>query len=76
MKFWAVLGSRAAEKKNPPNCHKYAAFWGVFFNFCQLLRSLGDWKPFQSCFFLQISELEREYIFSIYTLISNSLPNT
>ena len=33
MKFWAVLGSRAAEKKTPPNCHKYAAFWGVFLNF-------------------------------------------
>ena len=23
--FWAVLGSRAAENRNP-NCHKYATF--------------------------------------------------
>ena len=28
MKFWAG----AAEKKTP-NCHEYATFWGVFFNF-------------------------------------------
>ena len=26
--FWAV---GAAEKKKPPNCHKYATFWGRFF---------------------------------------------
>jgi hypothetical protein len=28
--FWAV---GAAEKKKTPNCHKYATFWGGFFNF-------------------------------------------
>ena len=28
--FWA---GGAAEKKKPPNCHKYATFWGGFFNF-------------------------------------------
>jgi hypothetical protein len=28
--FWAVW---AAEKKKPPNCHKYATFLGGFFNF-------------------------------------------
>ena len=33
MKFWAVLGRRGCREKNPPNCHKYATFWGVFFNF-------------------------------------------
>ena len=27
--FWAV---GAAERKKPPNCHKYATFGGVFFN--------------------------------------------
>ena len=30
MKFWAV---GAEEKKKTPNCHKYATFWGGFFNF-------------------------------------------
>ena len=29
MKFWVV---RAAEEKTP-DWHKYATFWGVFFNF-------------------------------------------
>ena len=32
MKFWAVLGSRGCREKTP-NCHKYATFWGGFFNF-------------------------------------------
>ena len=29
--FWAV--SRGSREKKPPNCHKYATFWGGFFNF-------------------------------------------
>jgi hypothetical protein len=29
MKFWDVLG----REKKPLNCHKYATFWGGFFNF-------------------------------------------
>ena len=33
MKFWAVLGRRGCREKKPPNCHKYATFWGGFFNF-------------------------------------------
>ena len=32
MKFWAVLGSQAAEKKIP-NCHMYAPLWGGFLCF-------------------------------------------
>ena len=33
MKFRAVLGRRGCREKKPPNCHKNATFWGVFFNF-------------------------------------------
>jgi hypothetical protein len=28
-----ILGSRGCREKNPPNCHKYATFWGGLFNF-------------------------------------------
>jgi len=33
MNFWAVLGRRGCREKKTPNCHKYATFWGGFFNF-------------------------------------------
>jgi hypothetical protein len=33
MKFWAVLGCGGCREKTTPNCHKYATFWGGFFNF-------------------------------------------
>ena len=36
MKLWAVLGcfgQSGLERKKTPNCHKYATFWSVFFNF-------------------------------------------
>ena len=33
MKFWAGLGSWGCREKKPPKCHKYATFWGGFFNF-------------------------------------------
>ena len=33
MRFWAVLGSRGCREKKFPKCHKYATFWGGFFNF-------------------------------------------
>ena len=29
----AVLGCRDCREKKLPNCHKYATFWGGFFNF-------------------------------------------
>ena len=52
MKFWAVLGCfglfwavMAAEKKNP-NCHKYATFWGGFFNFLWAKKIKIFWKVF------------------------------
>ena len=36
IKFWPLgcFGqSGLKRKKTPPNCHKYASFWGGFFNF-------------------------------------------
>ena len=33
MKFWAVLGQSGCKEKKPPDCHKYATFFGGFFNF-------------------------------------------
>ena len=32
MEFWAVLGRRGCRQQKL-NCHKYATFWGGFFNF-------------------------------------------
>jgi hypothetical protein len=46
MKFWAVLGSRGCSEKKPPNCHKYATFWGGFFNFL--------WAKKESKIFLKV----------------------
>ena len=34
MKFWAGLDSWGCRGKKPPNCHKYATFWGCFSTFC------------------------------------------
>ena len=36
MKFWAVLGSRGCREKKPPNCRKYATFWGGFLMFSKI----------------------------------------
>ena len=32
MKFWAVFGQAGLQRKKTSYCHKYATFWGVFFN--------------------------------------------
>ena len=56
MKFWAILDSRAAEKKNP-NCNKYATFGGVFFNFL--------WENFFENFFEKYFSICTEKLHSI-----------
>ena len=37
--FWA---GGTAEKKNTSNCHKYATFWGGFFNFLQAKKTIQN----------------------------------
>jgi hypothetical protein len=44
MKFWAVLGSQGCREKKPPNCHKYATFWGGFFYFLWRKKNLDFFK--------------------------------
>ena len=49
MKFWAVLGRQdCEEKKKIPNCHKYAAFWAVFFIFLWAKENLKFFKKYCS----------------------------
>ena len=38
MKFWAVLGSLGCRENKTPNCHKYATFWGGFFNWAKKIK--------------------------------------
>jgi hypothetical protein len=48
MNFWAVLGSRGCREKKPPNCHKYASFWGGFFNFLWAKKNLDFFEKYFS----------------------------